>query len=994
MALDNLQIDYLIDPAFQIENLAGKPAVGGHIEVFEAGTDTKVITYQDFDGNVNPFKIPLHSDGRAVILADPSRKYDFYVYDSFNNLMFSRLNVTPNLSGNISITGNDVYIYNTDGTLDITQQSIQNNIRRYEINTKHKSLGVEAPLYFVEDSDSATIIGFSGDDYATKDYVDSAVSSKLDVTASGDFLTDKFEYDANNHITAYNHSAFAGGGGSGPIYEAGDHIDITDNVISVTGLPDSADIENAVNSAVEEVENKFEYNINNYITAYNNSAFAGKEYSAGDYVNIENDTISVTGLQPSGDYATRDDLTAYQPSGDYATHDDLTAYQPSGDYATKEDVESATSGKQDTLSAGDGITIVNNVISVTSQGGGIEQVNHDDTLSGNGNTEPLGIANPQEYVHQDDLSAYQPSGDYVYRNEMTAYEPAGDYYSASNPSGFLTTADIDNKMDTSAMTAYATTSLVSSISSELYSAVSGISGDYELVGGYGILLTDDDVNKTTTITVTATGQGGGVNSAYVTAAIESATSALVTAISGSYTLVAGTNTQLVDNSAAKTTTVNVTGVQAAGNYYSASNPSGFITGVDLTPYQTTAGMTAYQPVGDYLSATESANYYPMTGNPSGFLTEHQSLDGYLQDTDLTIVDNKITEISGVPLSAGDELPEEVTEATNVVTANSATWNEVTAKQPAGDYYSASNPSGFIGNDDMMPISAGANIDITKANDTVVISMTGDFATTADLANKLDTTAFSNVSGSFLTAHQDLSNYATTASVTAKLDTTAFSTVSGSFLTAHQDLSDYATTAQVADKLDTSAFSTVSGNFATTSQIADKLDTTAFSTVSGDFLTAVDLTPYQTTAGMTAYQPIGDYYSASNPSGFLTAVPAGTMNESNFGYDASNNITAYNGSAFKSGDEFPQSATDAIEYVTATSGDIDSTIDNVSSNSAAWGGEKLPIIAGNGIALSYDTTSLTISAVPASFYSAGIANIVLTASMPGSPDANTLYLIPE
>jgi hypothetical protein len=36
MALDNLQVDYLIDPAFQIENLAGKPAVGGHVEVFEA----------------------------------------------------------------------------------------------------------------------------------------------------------------------------------------------------------------------------------------------------------------------------------------------------------------------------------------------------------------------------------------------------------------------------------------------------------------------------------------------------------------------------------------------------------------------------------------------------------------------------------------------------------------------------------------------------------------------------------------------------------------------------------------------------------------------------------------------------------------------------------------------------------------------------------------------------------------------------------------------
>ena len=549
MALDNLQIDYLIDPAFQIENLAGKPAVGGHCEVFEAGTDTKVITYQDFDGNVNPFKIPLHSDGRAVILADTSRKYDLYVYDSFNNLMFSRLNVTPNLSGNISITGSDVVIYNTDGTLDITQQSIQNNIRRYEINTKHKSFGVQEPLYFVEDSDSATIIGFSGDDYATKDYVNSALSSKLDITAyssqSGDFLTDKFEYDADNHITAYNHSAFAAGAGSGTIYEAGDHIDITNSVISVTGLPDSADIENAISSAVTNIENKFEYNENNYITAYNNSAFAGKEYSAGDYVSIENDTISVTGLQPSGDYATKTDL----------------------------------SGKQDTLSAGDGISIVNNIISVTSQGGGIEQVNHDDTLSGNGNDEPLGIANIEDFVKHNDLTAYQekgdyysasnpsgfitndaltglqPSGDYVTRDELTAYQPSGNYatiedvesavsgkqdilsagegiqiinntisVTAQGGGGGITVVNHDNTLSGNGnseplglanaedyvkqndLTGYATTALVSSVSSELYSAFSGISGDYVLVAGSGVELVDDPNAKTTTINVTA--QGG------------------------------------------------------------------------------------------------------------------------------------------------------------------------------------------------------------------------------------------------------------------------------------------------------------------------------------------------------------------------------------------------------------------------------------------------------------------------------------------------------
>lgn len=121
--------------------------------------------------------------------------------------------------------------------------------------------------------------------------------------------------------------------------------------------------------------------------------------------------------------------------------------------------------------------------------------------------------------------------------------------------------------------------------------------------------------------------------------------------------------------------------------------------------------------------------------------------------------------------------------------------------------------------------------------------------------------------------------------------------------------------------------------------------------------------------ITGYQVAGDYlttadsanfYTTANESGFITGVPAGTMNESAFGYDASDNITGYNGSAFKAGDEFPQSATEAIGYVTATSANIDSTIDNVSSNSGAWGGSALPISAGPGIKFSMVDNTLMAS----------------------------------
>jgi hypothetical protein len=94
------------------------------------------------------------------------------------------------------------------------------------------------------------------------------------------------------------------------------------------------------------------------------------------------------------------------------------------------------------------------------------------------------------------------------------------------------------------------------------------------------------------------------------------------------------------------------------------------------------------------------------------LTEHQSLAGYLQDTDLTIVDNKITEISGVPLSAGDELPEVVSAAADYVSANSATIN--------GTIDTVSSNSGVWGGS-ALPISAGLGIKVELVDNTLVFS---------------------------------------------------------------------------------------------------------------------------------------------------------------------------------------------------------------------------------------------------------------------------------
>lgn len=56
--------------------------------------------------------------------------------------------------------------------------------------------------------------------------------------------------------------------------------------------------------------------------------------------------------------------------------------------------------------------------------------------------------------------------------------------------------------------------------------------------------------------------------------------------------------------------------QPSGDYYSASNPSGFITGVDLSPYQEKSGMTAYQPAGDYALSSDVSSTVEVVANNS------------------------------------------------------------------------------------------------------------------------------------------------------------------------------------------------------------------------------------------------------------------------------------------------------------------------------------------------------------------------------------------
>lgn len=175
---------------------------------------------------------------------------------------------------------------------------------------------------------------------------------------------------------------------------------------------------------------------------------------------------------------------------------------------------------------------------------------------------------------------------------------SADFYSTSNPSGFITGVDL------------APYAFKSSLSSK----------QDKLTFGY------DGANISS---IDGSALAGGSN----------VTPADVSAIASSYA-----NDKL-DKTASST-------FQPAGNYAYQSSLSSYLPKSASANFAPSGNYAYNSSLSGYLKNSASSTWYPKTGNPSGFLTAHQSLAGY------------------VPKSA--------------ISSQSAVWNTVTAKVPKSD----------------------------------------------------------------------------------------------------------------------------------------------------------------------------------------------------------------------------------------------------------------------------------------------------------------------
>lgn len=597
----------LFDNVVEFQNYNGVPLAAGKMYVYALGRTRLMDTWSDIDGeSLNPNPIILDDLGQCHCYVSDSFDYTIVVCDQFDNEIFSvdkyllskgehsHADVAVAPSEHIGVSSYHVgevtvYVPYLTGEVGKVYEGIDpivvnNDVNR--ISANHIPLGVQDPLYFVEDSETACIIGCSA-----QTEIPSALSSKWD--------------EASDAVIA-NSAQWA----EGTEYEAGNYISIDNNTLSVTGLtPVPSDT--ASTGLVAQVSAD--------ITAMIPDT---SDMATQTWVNEQGF------LTAHQDISNKLDTTAFSTvSGDF-----LTAI-PS-EYVTENTLQSGLSSKLDSTAFS---TVSGNFLTAHQSLDGLMSADlleiSDNKITGYNGTAFAGqggTANPQIPVTSTSGISIFESGDQVYFNISADYATE-DWVTAQ---GYLTaetdwtntitaaSANAYNEATAAIPTGLATTGDLQTVSGEITAMIPSTAG----------LATEDWV----------TGQGYITNDA-ITGKQD------ITGMTAYATVDSLTAKQDAGNYLSATDSANFLLTSDSGNFYPMNeNPSGYLTAhQSLADYQTTAGMTGYQEAGDYYSAS----------NPSGFISEVP--DTYLQNTDLSTADGKVTAISGIPLSAGGDVPEGV-----------------------------------------------------------------------------------------------------------------------------------------------------------------------------------------------------------------------------------------------------------------------------------------------------------------------------------------------
>lgn len=116
-----MSVAYLLDPTNQYQNRAGVNNVNGYFEVFEMNTDDRATVYTDFAGTLAPARIGIDNNGRAVMIVESGIPYRVEMHEPNGDLVFTQQPVyTVATGGGASVTR----VTSTDGSIGVEATTI------------------------------------------------------------------------------------------------------------------------------------------------------------------------------------------------------------------------------------------------------------------------------------------------------------------------------------------------------------------------------------------------------------------------------------------------------------------------------------------------------------------------------------------------------------------------------------------------------------------------------------------------------------------------------------------------------------------------------------------------------------------------------------------------------------------------------------------------------------------------------------------------------
>ena len=839
-----IQYARLYPDALQLQAKDGHNLTAGWVEVYLAGTDDPAITYADFNGTRNPQRIVVDDNGRFCAIVDKSKAYRVEVYDADGMLQWTTEPVwcTGNAGAGMSVTR----VVSTDGSIAV-EENIDGSERTYDISIAPSDS--DEFLEWIKCSEEDC--GSTWHPVYQAGTMETEAGQGIKVHAGQLYhFTNTFYVDPNG--TGINYDTF-----KVMMYCNDEIVDVRDFDID-SSLNDSVMCEFSTD-LIPEADGVVYYKLTIPSTCEVTAEVQCHRIYSG--INAVPDSCATKQwVQETFDYnlSGKVDYSAIE----YNQDNEITGI--SGSAIAAASIDSA---------------FVSGVASAYAESAASSKID----WSSSGVFQPSGN--------------YQTAGDYAYNSSLSskvdqsAFEQCCDEVHSA----------LDEKLDQSAYSSFS--SEVTNNISSLSSTVSGISADMSAYVPFSGL--EGEGGKVTGIS------GSAFKGHEYTGISPVTVDNTADTISVEHRTLCVDSTMTAYNSgSAAVIGVNVAGLElsskmdasASSLFYSTSNPSGFITGVDLTPYQLTADMSAYaheSSLSSKLDASASSEFYP-SSNPSGFLTAHQSLAGYATEA---YVDSSV----------------------------SSKLDTTAFSTVSGDFLTSHQSLAGYATESYVDSAVSGKLDVT-ASSQFLTSLPDDLAYTSDVASavsgKMDrseSSSFypmdSNPSG-YLTAHQSLAGYATEtyvdSAVSGKLDATAYDSaefyttsnpsgfvdaVSASAIaSAYQVVSSLgtsqngltsivtsinsqkisATYADMANKAvkdgtgrtisslpDSAAVSAIASSYAE-SAVSGKLDESATagfyptSNPSG-FISGVDLTPYQLTADMSGY------YTTANESGYIDSA---------------------------------------------------------------------------------------------------------------------------